>query len=97
MDTEIQQHRPKRLTLTGHSLGGAVGALLAYFFTTRYPDMIVELISFGAPNVGDKSFTKEFNKKVNNRHLTFTVRACVEGNGCDRPKEPYHLVFRHLA
>lgn len=77
MDAEVQKYRPKRLTITGHSLGGAVGALLAYYFAARYPDMTVELISFGAPNVGDEGFAKEFNKKVNNRHLTFTVRACV--------------------
>lgn len=69
------KQKPTRLTITGHSLGGAVGALLAYYVTLRYPGVNVELITFGAPNVGNAAFARAFDEgRVNNRHLTFTVR-----------------------
>jgi hypothetical protein len=75
VEEEISKQRPNRLTFAGHSLGGAVGALLAYHAASKFPSMGVELISFGAPNVGDAAFSQAFDGKVKNRHLTFTV--CV--------------------
>ncbi len=73
VDDEVVGRKPTRVTFTGHSLGGSVGALLAYYATQKLPaTTTVELVSFGAPNVGDAAFVAAFNEKVNNRHLTFT-------------------------
>jgi hypothetical protein len=73
IDTEIKTRAPKKVTFTGHSLGGSVAALLAFYASMSLPETTTsELISFGAPNVGDAVFSKAFNAKVNNRHLTFS-------------------------
>lgn len=73
LDEEMKKHNPTRVTVSGHSLGGAVGNLLAYHIATAYPNIMVDMVSYGAPNVGDVDFVASFNQKVNNRHLTFTV------------------------
>jgi len=73
IDQEIKTRAPKKVTFTGHSLGGSVAALLAFYASMSLPETTTtELISFGAPNVGDAAFVKAFNAKVNNRHLTFS-------------------------
>lgn len=78
IDEEIKTRAPKKVTFTGHSLGGSVAALLAF-----YASMMVattELISFGAPNVGDATFSNTFNTRVNNRHLAFSGVGSQEGS-----------------
>lgn len=73
IDEEIKTRAPKKVTFTGHSLGGSVAALLAFYACVSLPETTTtELISFGAPNVGDAMFSKAFDAKVNNRHLTFS-------------------------
>ena len=44
------------LTITGHSLGGALALLNAYEAATTLPGLPVSLISFGAPRVGNSAF-----------------------------------------
>lgn len=72
IDDEIKRRAPSKVTFTGHSLGGSVGALLAFYTTHVLPRTQVELVSFGAPNVGDATFSSAFNARVRNRHLAFS-------------------------
>lgn len=58
-----------RVLITGHSLGGAVAALLALYAAETYPDLRVDVVTFGAPNVGNAAFGRRFNSAVNNRHV----------------------------
>lgn len=46
------------LTLTGHSMGGAVATLMASFVRHTRPDKKVTLITFGSPRVGDQTFAR---------------------------------------
>ncbi|GLU22613.1 hypothetical protein SLE2022_386750 [Rubroshorea leprosula] len=50
------------LTITGHSLGGALALLNAYDAAVAIPDLPVTVISFGAPRVGNIAFRDELQR-----------------------------------
>ncbi|KAF7842913.1 phospholipase A1-Igamma1, chloroplastic-like [Senna tora] len=50
------------LTITGHSLGGALALLNAYEAASTIPDLPVSVISFGAPRVGNFAFKDELDQ-----------------------------------
>ena len=50
------------LTITGHSLGGALALLNAYEAATSLPGLHVNVISFGAPRVGNSAFRDELDE-----------------------------------
>uniref|UniRef100_A0A6N2L2Y9 Fungal lipase-type domain-containing protein n=1 Tax=Salix viminalis TaxID=40686 RepID=A0A6N2L2Y9_SALVM len=50
------------LTVTGHSLGGALALLNAYEAATVIPDLFVSVISFGAPRVGNIAFKEKLGE-----------------------------------
>jgi Lipase (class 3) len=55
------------ITITGHSLGGALDLLNAYEAALAFPTVPVSVISFGAPRVGNEAFAdrlKELGVKV---------------------------------
>lgn len=49
-----------RLTVTGHSLGGALATLHAFVAVSKGLD--VELITYASPRVGDRAFVEAFEK-----------------------------------
>ena len=54
-----------KVTFVGHSLGGALATLAALDVTSRAPDKVVNVVTFGAPQVGDDNFVKLFDGRVN--------------------------------
>ncbi|WOK99509.1 phospholipase A1-Igamma1, chloroplastic-like [Canna indica] len=50
------------LTITGHSLGGALALLNAYEAASAMPDLPVSVISFGAPRVGNDMFVERLGE-----------------------------------
>ncbi|XWS19898.1 hypothetical protein CRYUN_Cryun31cG0055800 [Craigia yunnanensis] len=50
------------LTVCGHSLGGALALLNAYDAATYFPDLFINVISFGAPRVGNIHFKGKLNE-----------------------------------
>ncbi|CAK9184315.1 unnamed protein product [Ilex paraguariensis] len=52
------------LTSTGHSLDGALALLNAYEAATSLPSLHVNVISFGAPRVGNIAFRDELHQMV---------------------------------
>ncbi|CAK9142841.1 unnamed protein product [Ilex paraguariensis] len=50
------------LTITGHSLGGALALVNAYEAATSLPGLHVNVISFGAPRVGNIAFRDELHQ-----------------------------------
>ncbi|CAO2839917.1 unnamed protein product [Amaranthus hypochondriacus] len=50
------------LTITGHSLGGALALLTAYEAAATFVNLPVSVISFGAPRVGNSAFRDELNE-----------------------------------
>ncbi|XP_010052014.2 phospholipase A1-Igamma1, chloroplastic [Eucalyptus grandis] len=51
------------LTITGHSLGGALALLNAHEASSTIPNLPVSVISFGAPRVGNGAFRDELHQK----------------------------------
>lgn len=51
------------ITITGHSLGGALALLNAYEASSYFPNVPVSVISFGAPRVGNNAFRDEIYQK----------------------------------
>ncbi|KAI3824580.1 hypothetical protein L1987_06043 [Smallanthus sonchifolius] len=51
------------LTITGHSLGGALAKLNAYEASIMFPTLPINVISFGAPRVGNIAFRDELHHK----------------------------------
>ncbi|KAF5195968.1 Phospholipase a1-igamma1 protein [Thalictrum thalictroides] len=49
------------LTITGHSLGGALALLNAHEAAVSIPDLPINVISFGAPRVGNVAFRDELH------------------------------------
>ncbi|NKF52088.1 DUF2974 domain-containing protein [Shewanella sp. WXL01] len=50
----------KRITLTGHSSGGAMAVLAADRLERSYPGAIKRVVTFGQPSVGFRSFAKHY-------------------------------------
>ncbi|KAF3644566.1 Phospholipase A(1) DAD1, chloroplastic [Capsicum annuum] len=51
------------ITITGHSLGGALAILTAYDITTKFNNLpMVTVLSFGGPRVGNKRFRCQLDK-----------------------------------
>lgn len=46
----------KRITITGHSSGGAIGSVFADYIEKKYPKSIKRVVTFGQPAVGDWTF-----------------------------------------
>ncbi|KIH63758.1 triacylglycerol lipase [Ancylostoma duodenale] len=64
--TSIYQHPQWDIWISGHSLGGAMATLAAFFLVhSKFvgPDS-VKLITFGQPRVGDKEFADAFDDEV---------------------------------
>ncbi|KAI9198207.1 hypothetical protein LWI28_011853 [Acer negundo] len=62
----VQIYREKgeevSVTITGHSLGGALALLNAYEVAATIPGLPISVISFGAPRVGNNVFREELHR-----------------------------------
>lgn len=57
----LQAHQPSSITLTGHSLGGALVLLAAYELAGDWP--IEEVTVFGCPRVGTPRFASDYEAR----------------------------------
>lgn len=52
------------IVCTGHSQGGAVATLAAFWLQRMNRDARVRCVTFGSPRVGNEGFVKEYNEVV---------------------------------
>lgn len=65
----LHRHAVSRVTVTGHSLGGALAMLCAIDIQYNFSDQIaIDVYTFGAPRVGNDSFRKSFNHRIPNSY-----------------------------
>ncbi|MGA7935599.1 MAG: lipase family protein [Kovacikia sp.] len=65
----IRTHEISIVTLTGHSLGGALATLCAVDIQYNFASKVsIEIYTFGAPKVGNDGFRDSFNKRVPNSY-----------------------------
>jgi hypothetical protein len=71
----LRDYPPKRLFITGHSLGGAYATLCAFILAeakTRYPSLEhIHLITFGAPTLVADKARNTFNAHLNSGFMTY--------------------------
>lgn len=58
--------------ITGHSLGGADATVFAFLLNNEYNDIIIKLITFGSPRVGDLKWKNTFDSINNIINLRIT-------------------------
>ncbi|CAN1227595.1 Phospholipase A1-Igamma2, chloroplastic [Linum grandiflorum] len=61
------------ITVTGHSLGGALALLTAYEAASLIPNVFISVVSFGAPRVGNLAFREKLTKELGVKVLRVVV------------------------
>lgn len=72
----IEQERPERLRITGHSLGGSIALFLAYDIALSAPVITQpQLFTYGMPRTGNQGFIEEIKQIsiAKSAKLTFIV------------------------
>jgi len=71
----LQHHKPSRLRISGHSLGGALATLLTYDIALSAPKIKPILFTYGNPHTGDQNFVNAIKQiSIKNAvRLTFVV------------------------
>jgi predicted lipase len=65
----IRSNPISTVTITGHSLGGALATLCAIDVQYNFSQKVaVEVYTFGAPKVGNEGFQESFNRRVPNSY-----------------------------
>lgn len=59
----------KRVSITGHSSGGAIGCVIADALEQKYPKSIKRIVTFGQPAIGNHNFKRRFQLA----HKTYRV------------------------
>lgn len=92
--SDARQHRvtrsgevPRRVLITGHSLGGALATLAARDVAELRPDADVRLYTFGSPRVGNRAFAAEVARLVPHTYAVINVRDPV-------PRVPKGLSYK---
>jgi triacylglycerol lipase len=57
-----------QVTVTGHSLGGALATLCAVDIQYNFANLAIAIYTFGAPRVGNDGFRESFNRRVPNSY-----------------------------
>lgn len=73
------------ITVTGHSLGGAIANLTGAWIAATQPHLVCELYTFAAPMTGDATFAATFNTLVPNSFRIYNQPDVV-------PKSPLHIM-----
>jgi len=75
----IAQNKSKfdEVEITGHSLGGAISTLCAVDIQYNHADLDISVYTSGAPAVGNKEFTRSYNKRVPDTTRTYMRKDIV--------------------
>lgn len=94
---KIIELNPIQVDITGHSLGAALGILIASHvsYNLKVKDTKISLITFGSPRIGNEAFCTGFNQLENVRHWRIS-------NGWDPvtripPHAPAPIDYRHTG
>ncbi len=63
-DHFIKHDPSKKITITGHSLGGALASLFALSLKCKLQTLSVEVVTFGAPKIGNEEFVVAYEKHL---------------------------------
>jgi len=60
IQTLIDKYEVKQISITGHSLGGALATLMSLEIVRKFL-VIPEIYTFGAPRIGNVKFAEFYN------------------------------------
>ncbi|PFH47693.1 hypothetical protein AMATHDRAFT_197673 [Amanita thiersii Skay4041] len=60
----MSAHSTNKITLVGHSLGGAIAELDSLFLTLNIPGASIKAVTYGTPRVGNPTFAQLIDSKV---------------------------------
>jgi triacylglycerol lipase len=86
----IKSHPYNKITIFGHSLGGAVSTLCAVDVQYNFPEKEIECYSWGSPRVGNSAFVKSYNSRVPNTYR------CVNSEDLVAKLPPFFFFFKHV-
>jgi hypothetical protein len=94
---KIFEEHVKQITFCGHSLGGALASIMATYYATIYPQLKVELHTFGAPKLHDPAFynwrTKRVHEIYDFVHSQDIVPQLVLGNPLKMVENPNEIIL----
>lgn len=67
----LRQKNPKRIWVTGHSLGGALAVVCSYRLMTDEDKEIAGMMTFGQPRVGSPEFCQHLDLELRGRMVHF--------------------------
>ena len=67
----LEASKPKKVWITGHSLGGALAVVCAYRLSTMENLEIAGVMTFGQPKVGNPAFCKHMDDTLRGRMVHF--------------------------
>ncbi|KAF9454434.1 alpha/beta-hydrolase [Macrolepiota fuliginosa MF-IS2] len=70
VQTTMQTHSTNKVTVSGHSLGAAIGLLDAVFLPLHIPNIDLEMIGYGLPRVGNQDFADFIDSNVKLTRIT---------------------------
>lgn len=79
-----------KIVFTGHSLGGALAQVAAPVIGEQFPSKTVEVLTFGAPRVGNEDFVEFYNTYVDINYRITNDRDPV-------PALPFESRFSHVS
>jgi hypothetical protein len=62
--SKLHQDEYKNWLITGHSLGGALSVLAAYYLKSTFPDANIDVVTFGAPAAAGPVWTSNYEKLI---------------------------------
>jgi triacylglycerol lipase len=73
----LDSRKPKRIWITGHSLGGALAVVCSYRLSSMENLEIAGVMTFGQPKVGNSAFCKHMESTLSGRMVYFVNESDV--------------------
>ncbi|KAJ3576106.1 hypothetical protein NP233_g659 [Leucocoprinus birnbaumii] len=70
VNTAISQHGVKKVTIVGHSLGGAIALLDGVYLPLHISGVTFRTITYGCPRVGNQDFANYVDSHIDFTHIT---------------------------
>lgn len=67
--TALSTYNSNTITITGHSLGGALGSLASIYLPLHISNINIKLITFGMSRIGNQAFADYVDANINATHI----------------------------